>query len=244
MRNMCRYNVIILLALVASIFAPLSIVATATPVSAAEEKPTGIVDYAKIAPLDKDRILKGPEAPIYAIVNKSGTTERNGVVQVRLDLCLGKGAYRYDDSRFYIVDTSSAAYLAGFTGDESDYKAYETWLDSLPRKWAEHRVFHTHFIYLDPYDYSQSNIEAAMALHLPNFYQAWLEGWDMVRCGMRHGFDVATRIRPPRYDDFQRELTCLSIVNAIALEPVTLKGDVVGKLFPSTDIDVGASSNR
>ena len=242
MRNMCRYNVIILLALVASIFAPLSIVATATPVSAAEEKPTGIVDYAKIAPLDKDRILKGPEAPIYAIVNKSGTTERNGVVQVRLDLCLGKGAYRYDDSRFYIVDTSSAAYLAGFTGDESDYKAYETWLDSLPHKWAEHRVFHTHFIYLDPYDYSQSNIEAAMALHLPNFYQAWLEGWDMVRCGMRHGFDVATRIRPPRYDDFQRELTCLSIVNAIALEPVTLKGDVVGKLFPSTDIDVGAAA--
>ncbi len=196
----------------------------------------------------------GSKLPIYGFVEPSGTTERNGMVQVRLDLCLDEGAYRYNDERFYVIDQSSPEYQAGYQGelDKEGYPvdevAYEKWHESLPRKWAEHRIFHHHFIYIDPYTKNwEAEIEAALQLHLPNFYQAWTEDLDQVKHGMRHGWDVETRTRPTRYDTEKsndaRKQDSLDLVSTIKQSHLSIQstsGD--GETFPATWIEVGAEA--
>jgi hypothetical protein len=180
---------------------------------------------------------------MYGKVNPSGTCERHGLIQTRLDFFLEEGDYRYDDPRFYIVDETSEAYLAGYTGKDS-----EKWLATLPRVWLKERCFHSHFIYLDPYTLTEKQVEDAIALHLPNFYKAWVDEWDKVAGGMRHGWDVATRKRPTRFDIKEPELyearkaECLSKVSILAVSDFAIQVTSVGETFPSTDIDVGSEA--
>jgi hypothetical protein len=60
---------------------------------------------------------------------------------------------------------------------------------------------------------------------------------------MRHGFDVATRIKPPRYEDAQRAADCQLIADSIAVVAFDPIGIGEGETFPSTDIDVGAAAS-
>ena len=185
----------------------------------------------------------------YGVVNRSGCTERYGLVQVRLDLCLEAGEVRWNDLRFYQVDQTSKAYLRGYRGklDELglpvDLEAFAAWESSLPRIWLPERCFHSHFIYLDPYTLRDEQITSAIGLHLPNFYAAWCAEWDKVAGGMRHGWDVATRVRPQRFNKTQPELyvarkaECLSKLPILSSFAAHVVGE--GETFPSTDIDIG-----
>jgi len=152
----------------------------------------------------------------HAVVNPSGTCERHGLIQVRLDFCLDKGDARYNDQRFRVDGA-----------------------------WLTERCFHHHFIYLDPYTLRDEQIEQAIALHLPNFYKAWVDERDKPQGGMRHGWDVATRKRPERFNKTQPELyatrktECLSKLSILAASPFTTQVSKTGETFPATLIDVG-----
>ena len=157
----------------------------------------------------------------YGKVNPSGTCERHGLVQVRLDFCLDKGDARYNDSRFRDVETG---------------------------KWLTERCFHHHFIYLDPYALKDEQIEQAIALHLPNFYKAWVDEWDKSQGGMRHGWDVATRKRPTRFDVkeseryAERKALCVARLPNLAVSSFATRVTGLGETFPSTTIDVGSAA--
>lgn len=186
---------------------------------------------------------------MHGIVNPSGTTERYGLIQIRLDFCLDEGDSRYNDSRFYVIDETSKAFTRGYKGKLDEFgspvdpEAYQAWAVSLPRVWLTERAFHHHFIYLDPYTIRDEQITEAINHHLPNFYKAWIDEWDKVQGGMRHGFDVATRIRPPRYEDAQRTADCLLAVESIkSISAFVPRGTAEGQTFPSTDIDVGSAA--
>ena len=192
----------------------------------------------------------------YAKINPTGCTERYGLIQVRLDLFLESGDVRYDDPRFYVIDTTSKKYVLGFTGkldkegQPRDPEAYAAWEASLPRVWLPERCFHHHFIYLDPYTLRDEQITEAIARHLPNFYAAWVAEWDLVAGGMRHGWDVATRIRPVRFNLTQPELyvarraECLTKVDILKVYPFATQVKGTGETCPSTDIDVGTPAQN
>ena len=152
----------------------------------------------------------------HAVVNPSGTCERHGLIQVRLDFCLDKGDARYNDQRFRVDGA-----------------------------WLTERCFHHHFIYLDPYTLRDEQIEQAIALHLPNFYKAWVDERDKAQGGMRHGWDVATRQRPRRFDVkeperyAERQALCLSKLPILAASSFATRVVGEGETFPSTDIDIG-----
>lgn len=192
---------------------------------------------------------------MYGKVNPTGTTERYGLVQVRLDLCLEAGDVRYDDPRFFQIDTTSTAYLRGYKGKVDaegtplNPEQYAAWEASLPRVWLTERRFHSHFIYLDPYALRDEQIEAAIGLHLPNFYKAWTEEWDKVQGGMRHGWDVACRRpRPTRFNLTQPELyetrkaECLLKLPILAASTFATRIVAEGQIFPATVIDVGSAA--
>jgi len=192
----------------------------------------------------------------YAKVNPSGTTERHGLIQTRLDMFLESGDVRYDDPRFYVIDQTSTAFLKGYKGkvDEFgsplDLEAYAAWEASLPRIWLPERCFHHHFVYLDPYTLKDEDITGAIAHHLPNFYKAWTKEWDKVQGGMRHGWDVATRKpRPTRYDKTEPELyvarkaECLTKLDVLSVASFTTQVTEIGETFPATEIDVGSAAS-
>jgi len=192
---------------------------------------------------------------MYARVEPSGCTERYGLVQVRLSMCLEEGDQRWGDRRFYQVDQASAEFLFGYQGlvdvegNPLDQEQYAAWEKSLPRVWLAERSFHNHFIYLDPYTMRDEDIEAAIAHHLPNFYKAWVDEWDKVPGGMRHGWDVACRKpRPKRFDKLepenylQRRLEALSKVDILRASSIVLQVTGVGETFPATEIDVGSAA--
>jgi hypothetical protein len=189
----------------------------------------------------------------YAVVNPSGTCERHGLIQVRLDFCLEPGDARYDDPRFYVIDEASKAFKRGYEGKDElglpvDAEAYKAWRDSLPRVWLAERTFHHHMVYLDPYTLRDEQIEQAIALHLPNFYKAWVDEWDKVAGGMRHGWDTATRKRPTRFDVkeperyAERKALCLTRLPILAALSFATRVVGLGETFPSTDIDVGSAA--
>jgi len=175
-------------------------------------------------------------------------------LQARLDLCLESGDSRYDDSRFYVIDWTSQAAKQGYTGklDELgapvDAEAYKAWLASLPRVWLTDRVFHHHMVYVAPDADIEAAVESAIALHLPNFGKAWRDGADADPGGMRHGWDVAARIRPMRYDVVQpdayatRKALCLSKLPILSSLSLAGRAKGEGELFPSTAIDVGSAA--
>lgn len=192
---------------------------------------------------------------MYGKVNPSGTTERYGLIQTRLDFFLESGDVRYNDPRFYQIDQSSRACLRGYKGKVDEFgspldpEAYAAWEASLPRVWLAERCFHHHFIYLDPCTLRDEQITSAMGLHAPNFYKAWTEEWDKVQGGMRHGWDVACRKpRPARYNLKEPELydarkaECLAKVDILKVSPFATQVTETGETFPSTDIDVGSEA--
>ena len=190
---------------------------------------------------------------MYARVEPSGCTERYGLVQVRLSMCLEEGDFRYDDpSRFHVIDWNSHEARLGYQGlvdvegRPLDLEQYAAWEKSLPRVWLKERGFHNHFIYFDPYTMRDEDITDAIAHHLPNFYKAWTEEWDAVPGGMRHGFDVKCRGRQKRWNKLdpagylQRRLDCLLKVDVLKASAITLRPALRdGETFPSTDIDIG-----
>jgi len=197
----------------------------------------------------------------YGKVDPSGCCERNGSMQVKLGLYLSPDDPRYwDAKKFEHTDWNCKEALAGFQGKaiidpitgESvpvDWEEYAAWVASLPRTWLKERQFHSHFIYLNPYTMRDGDIEAAIAWHMPNFFKAYNDGWDASPGGMRHGWDVACRIRPERinqtrpeqYAEWKAEtLSKASILRTlnIAIAPPVIDG----REFPSTDIDVGSAA--
>jgi len=191
----------------------------------------------------------------FAKIEPSGCCERYGVVQVRLDMFLEEGNARWDDPRFYVTDWNSPEALAGYKGlvDKEDYpldwEAYNAWADDLPKIWLPERDFHTHMVYFDPYTLRDEDIEAAINRHLPNFYKAWIDEWDKVQGGMRHGWDIAFRKpRPIRYNKTQpelysqRRLDCLAKVEILKASNFAARSTGIGEIFPSTDITAGAAA--
>jgi len=196
----------------------------------------------------------------YARLEPSGCAERYGLVRVRLAMCLEEGDVRYNDpSKFFVTDWNSPEALAGFKGktvlnEEGeqvpvDWEEYKAWKASLPRIWLPEREFHNHFVAFDPYTLRDEDIEAAIAHHLPNFYQAWIDEWDKVKGGMGHGWDIADRARLKRYNKLepelypQRKLDCLSKVAILKESSFTTRSTAKGETFPATAIDVGPGAD-
>lgn len=189
----------------------------------------------------------------YGKVNPTGCAERYGLIQVRLDFCLESGDVRYDAPRFYVIDWDNAVPYTGKLDKEGqpvNQKDYDKWEVALPRVWQSERCFHSHFIYLDPYTLRDEQITDAIGLHLPNFYKAWIDEWDKVAGGMRHGWDVATRRpRPTRFNKTQPELyvarraECLAKVDILKMSPFATQVSETGETFPATEIDVGSKAS-
>lgn len=185
----------------------------------------------------------------YAALNKSGCEERKGNVKVRLDFYLDATDPRYDERYLYLVDVTSAEYLAGYPGkvDEFgnpiDQEDYDNWIESLPHIW-ENTPFHSHFVYFDA-DVTIDDIKAEMEFHLPNFYKAFQERKDEVKGGMRHGWATEKRIKPTDYSKTDtsaeydaRVAECQAAVDALTEfthEPEAKEGQE----FPATAIDIG-----
>ncbi len=104
--------------------------------------------------------------------------------------------------------------------------------------------FHTHFVHFEP-DVTLEQIQSVAAFHLPNFYAAWLQEYDKVPGGMRHGWDINTRQPAIRYDQTDPELyairkpLCLEKVRLIKELSLSIKSKNIGRTFPATIIDVG-----
>ena len=191
----------------------------------------------------------------YGRIEPSGCTERYGLVQVRLSMCLEEGDARYSDPRFYVINPDSMPFKRGYQGlidadgRPLDLEAYAAWESTLPRVWLAERSFHNHFIYLDPYTLRDEQITEAIEHHLPNFYKAWCDGWDAVPGGMRHGWDVACRKpRPTRFNKTQPELyvarrsECLAKADILKVSSFAARATGQGETFPATEITTGAAA--
>ncbi len=166
---------------------------------------------------------------MYVKVEPSGCVERHGLVQIRLAMYLEPGDYAYE--RYYVQVPERP-----LTDKElADPKL----ADLVPKVW-QLNPFHNHFIYGEP-DITDDEIKAQMALHLPNFYEAWCQDYSEVKGGMRHGWDVKTRKRPKHYGkDTQRkalvEARLVGIRNILSRTRTNERGEI----FPATAIDIGA----
>jgi len=216
----------------------------------------GYVDYKDKEPADVSDYA-------YAVVEPSGTYEYHGNVRIRIDFFLKEASPRYNDRYVEVVDTESEEYKAGYpgevdpkTGEPLDWDRYNKWLDGLP---TTHQLnpFHSHFLHFPP-DVTNAEIEKAANYHLGNFYQAFMDEWDLVAGGMRHGWDVETRVRPYRYDDNPAFLEydtlkteCETRVEEVKQSGLTssiiaVQGTGTPETYPATEIDVGpgtASNN-
>lgn len=200
---------------------------------------------------------------MHGVINPSGCHEKNGWLVVRGDLCLDEGDARYNDLRFYQTDWTSREALKGYNGkvdaegNPLDWEAYNTWVDSLPKIWLSQRVFHSHMMRFNPYTLRDEDITSQLEHHLANFYKAWIDEWDKVPGGMRHGFDVAYRRRNnkalyERFNKTQPELY-LQRKSDVLDKLIILKGNValfsasstkIGEIFPATEIDVGSAADN
>ena len=189
----------------------------------------------------------------YAVINKSGCTERKGNVQLRLDFYLEPIDPRYNDKYLYLIDTTSLKYLTDYPGkvdvegNPIDQKDYDSWYQSLPRVW-QNTPFHSHFIYLAS-DFTEEDTKAQIAFHLPNFYKAFQERQDAVAGGMRHGWATEKRIRPTDYSKLEsaakydtRVASCQARINTLTEFSYKPEGGIEGKEYPATAIDVGSAA--
>lgn len=183
-------------------------------------------------------------------VNKSGCEVRKGNVKVRLDFFLDPTDPRYDERYLYLVDVTSAEYLAGYLGELDkdglpvDAQDYLDWVESLPHIW-ENTPFHSHFVYFDA-DLTKEDIENQIKIHLPNFYVAFQNRQDEVNGGMRHGWATEKRIKPTDYSKTEsaaeynaRVAECQAVVDALTEFSFKPVGGVEGQEFPATAIDIG-----
>lgn len=189
----------------------------------------------------------------YAVVNKSGCGVHKGNCQIRLDFYLESEAPRYNERYLYLVDVTSVKYLTGYLGkvDEEgnpiNQEDYDNWWESLPRVW-ENTPFHSHFVYLSA-DFTQEDIKREIETHLANFYTAFQAEWDKVDGGMRHGWTTETRITPTDYSktesaiSYQARVTeCQAAIDSLAEFVYKPEGEIEGKEFPATEIDMGSAA--
>ncbi|MFW9991901.1 MAG: hypothetical protein ACFFD4_07555 [Candidatus Odinarchaeota archaeon] len=158
----------------------------------------------------------------YAKINPSGCEVwHGGLVKVRIDMFLALDDVRYDER--YIWNEELGIFVL------------------VP--------FHSHFLRFEP-NVSQDEIEATINHHLPNFYAAWIQEYDKLKCGMRHGWDVETRWkvigRPRCYDREmsigqlkQRTQKCQAKLDIILASNLIIHSSDIGEIFPSTEIDIG-----
>jgi len=187
----------------------------------------------------------------YAKIEPSGCCERHGNVQARLDMFLEPDDARYDERYILVPIIPSEGYTGRVDKEDNpeDQEEYNAWLASLPHIY-QLNPFHSHFVYFDPYTLRDEDIEAAINRHLPNFYKAWIDEWDKVNGGMRHGWDIETRQpRPPRYNKLQpeiypqRRLDCLAKVDILKTSSFTVRSAGIGECdFPATAIDIGPAA--
>jgi len=216
---------------------------------AATPQSYGYVDYS-------DKVAADVSQYAYVVIEPSGCEEYHGNVRIRYDFFLTPDGYRYEDRHLYVPDWDSPEAQAGYKGkvDEEGIPVnqvqYDKWLDSLPHIWQD-SPFHSHFCYFSP-DVTDNEIKSAGLYHLGNFYTAWCDDWVDVQGGMRHGWDVETRIRPIRYDQDPTYLeydTLKADCEARVAEAKTLDiskeagiGELLGETFPATEIDIGAGA--
>jgi hypothetical protein len=87
--------------------------------------------------------------------NPTGTHIKDGYLKIRLDFYPSEGSKCYDQYHVYVVDTTSAEYLAGYTGKVDkegvplDPVDYEKWLDGLPHIWQLNPAL-CHFLTVKP----------------------------------------------------------------------------------------------
>ena len=187
----------------------------------------------------------------YAKVEPSGCEEYHGNVKIRFDFFLNPEDYRYEDRHLFMVDETSVEYLVGYPGKLDEFGRpknmvqYEKWIDGLPHIWID-IPFHSHFIYVSP-DTTDVVIGEIANRHLANFYTAWCQDWIDIAGGIRHGWDVADRIRPTRYSEILEaseynvlKTDCEQKIEEIkGLSIITNSGEG-GKIFPATEIDIGS----
>ena len=187
---------------------------------------------------------------MFVKIEPSGCCERKGLVQIRLSMYLDEGDYGYDKHYIQVPVMPSEGYLGkvGERGQPADIDDYNRWIGSLPKIW-QLNPFHNHFIYVEP-EVSDEEIMAQMEFHLPNFYEAWCQGWGEVKGGMGHGWAVKTRIRPKRYDKLEspekillRKARCEARAEDIKGILTQIKTDEKGKTFPATAIDIGSTAS-
>jgi len=188
---------------------------------------------------------------VFVKVEPSGCCERKGLVQARLSFYLDEGDYGYDIHYIQVPVIPEGGYTGevDVEGMPKDMEDYQKWLDSLPKVWQTN-PFHNHFIFVEP-ETTDEEIKAQMQFHLPNFYAAWRQGWGEVKGGMRHGWDVKTRIRPKRYNKLEspevytlRRTRCEARVEDIKNILAQIKTNEKGETFPATAIDVGPGATE
>ena len=185
----------------------------------------------------------------YVKVEPSGCVEKHGLVQVRLAMYLEPTDYAYEKHHIQVPVIPVGGYQGAVDamGSPVDKADYDNWITSLPKVW-QNNPFHNHFLHLEP-DVTDDEIEALMAFHLPNFYEAWRQDYGEVPGGMRHGWDVKTRIRLKRYEKLispQEYLTRKSQCEARLADIKGLLTQITtnekGEIFPASALANHAST--
>lgn len=88
---------------------------------------------------------------MIAKIEPTGVVERKGLVQIRFSFYLELDDARYDEHHIQVPVIPPEGYLGEVDemGIPADIDAYDTWIESLPKKW-QNNPFHNHFIYVEP----------------------------------------------------------------------------------------------
>ena len=125
---------------------------------------------------------------MHVKIEPSGCCERKGMVQIRLDLFLDKGDYRYEEFHIQVPDIPEGETFPKFSGDigkaqeptdeyKSWLKAYYEWADKFPKKWVDNS-FWGHMIQVEPAATDQNIIDMIKAVAQEAFIK-WNQDLDL-----------------------------------------------------------------
>lgn len=114
-------------------------------------------------------------------IEPSGVVERKGQVQIRFSFYLESGDARYGEHHIQVPIIPLEGYPGEMDemGSPTDIDAYNTWIDSLPKKWQTN-PFHNHFVYVN-HDVTDEEIRKLMRDHLQEFYGIRSKGRDILK---------------------------------------------------------------
>lgn len=170
----------------------------------------------------------------------SGTHLKDGYLKIRLDFYPKEGDKSYDQNHVYVVDETSAEYLAGYKGELDkdgsliDIDDYNKWYDSLPHIWRVNPCL-CHFITV-PSDITTEELDAYIkTIFTGNItttiddIMSQLDSAHLISPYMRNKTGIATL---PAYDiqDVKEEMYSKSILTYEELTASTPEAKAVVKI--------------